>query len=129
MRIVLTGLLAAVLTWVAGVEIANAAPLAGRWSGGGTVTLNNGQKEPIRCRISYRPAGKTVEVTATCSHAGGTTHQTGRVIQRSKNRYTGHFRNQQYAVSGNVTVSVRGSRQTVIAISSQGRIHLSLSKR
>ena len=29
------------------------APLAGSWSGAGTIDLNNGKHEPIRCRASY----------------------------------------------------------------------------
>lgn len=129
MRIVLIGALTFFFTWASGVEMADAAPLAGSWSGGGTVTLKNGQRERVRCRVSYRPSGRTVAVTATCSHAGGRTTQKGRVSRRGKNVYGGFFRNAQYAVSGSVTVKVRGSQQTVTATSTQGRIYLSLRKR
>jgi len=41
--------------------------LAGTWSGGGTVTLDDGSKERIRCRATYAPAGATMAMTLTCA--------------------------------------------------------------
>jgi hypothetical protein len=43
------------------------AGLAGAWSGGGTVTLDDGSKERIRCRATYAPAGATMAMTLTCA--------------------------------------------------------------
>jgi hypothetical protein len=43
------------------------AGLAGTWSGGGTVTLDDGSKERIRCRATYAPAGATMAMTLTCA--------------------------------------------------------------
>jgi hypothetical protein len=43
------------------------ASLAGTWSGGGTVTLDDGSKERIRCRATYAPAGATMTMTLTCA--------------------------------------------------------------
>ena len=43
------------------------APLAGSWSGGGTVTLDDGSTERLRCRAKYAPIGPTLEMSLTCA--------------------------------------------------------------
>ncbi|MGY8704821.1 hypothetical protein RAD16_03635 [Bradyrhizobium sp. 18BD] len=43
------------------------APLAGSWSGVGTVTLDDGSTERIRCRAKYAPIGPTMEMSLTCA--------------------------------------------------------------
>jgi hypothetical protein len=43
------------------------APMAGTWSGGGTVTLDDGSTERIRCRAKYAPIGPTMELSLTCA--------------------------------------------------------------
>ncbi|MGY0573846.1 hypothetical protein ACTGJ9_024505 [Bradyrhizobium sp. RDM12] len=43
------------------------APMAGAWSGGGTVVLDDGSTERIRCRAKYAPIGPTMEMSLTCA--------------------------------------------------------------
>ncbi|MET4384645.1 hypothetical protein ABIB73_000380 [Bradyrhizobium sp. F1.4.3] len=43
------------------------APMAGNWSGGGTVSLDDGSSERIRCRARYTPIGPTMEMVLTCA--------------------------------------------------------------
>jgi hypothetical protein len=43
------------------------APMAGTWSGSGTVTLDDGSSERIRCRARYAPIGPTMEMSLTCA--------------------------------------------------------------
>jgi hypothetical protein len=43
------------------------AAMAGNWSGGGTVSLDDGSTERIRCRAKYAPMGPTMEMTLTCA--------------------------------------------------------------
>ena len=43
------------------------APLAGTWSGVGTVTLDDGSTERIRCKAKYAPVGPTMEMSLTCA--------------------------------------------------------------
>ena len=43
------------------------AGLAGSWSGGGTVTLDDGSSERIRCRANYKVAGINMEMVLTCA--------------------------------------------------------------
>jgi hypothetical protein len=43
------------------------AGLAGNWSGSGTITLDDGSRERIRCRASYQVAGVNMTMTLTCA--------------------------------------------------------------
>jgi hypothetical protein len=43
------------------------AGMAGNWSGGGTVTLDDGSRERLRCRASYGVAGAQMTMTLTCA--------------------------------------------------------------
>lgn len=43
------------------------AAMAGSWSGSGTVTLDDGSTERIRCRAKYAPIGPTMEMSLTCA--------------------------------------------------------------
>jgi hypothetical protein len=43
------------------------AGMAGNWAGGGTVTLDDGSKERLRCRASYAVAGPGMTMTLTCA--------------------------------------------------------------
>jgi hypothetical protein len=43
------------------------AGMAGNWSGGGTVTLDDGSRERLRCRASYAVAGAQMTMTLTCA--------------------------------------------------------------
>jgi hypothetical protein len=43
------------------------AGMAGNWAGGGTVTLEDGAKERIRCRASYAVAGPSMNLNLTCA--------------------------------------------------------------
>ena len=43
------------------------AGMAGRWSGGGTITLDDGSSERIRCRASYQVSGPSMDMSLTCA--------------------------------------------------------------
>ena len=43
------------------------AGMAGTWSGGGTVTLDDGSSERIRCRATYKVGGPNMEMVLTCA--------------------------------------------------------------
>jgi hypothetical protein len=54
----------------ASVSYAQSGPfagLAGNWSGGGSVTLDDGSRERIRCRAAYQVAGAKMNMTLTCA--------------------------------------------------------------
>ncbi len=109
---------------------ASADALSGAWSGGGTVRLSSGHVEKVRCRVRYsKSTGKTFLLNATCSTTGGTFAQTGRVVQTKGNNFRGRLYSDEYSVSGNVSISVSGQRQTIRISSSKGSGRLALSKR
>ena len=41
--------------------------MAGNWHGGGTVTLDDGSSERIRCRATYKVGGPNMEMVLTCA--------------------------------------------------------------
>jgi hypothetical protein len=43
------------------------AGMAGRWSGGGTITLDDGSSERIRCRATYVVRGAGMNMSLTCA--------------------------------------------------------------
>ena len=43
------------------------AGMAGTWSGGGTVTLDDGSSERIRCRAIYKVMGASMQMSLTCA--------------------------------------------------------------
>jgi hypothetical protein len=43
------------------------AGMAGNWAGSGTVTLDDGSRERLRCRASYAVAGSQMTMTLTCA--------------------------------------------------------------
>lgn len=43
------------------------AGLAGTWSGGGTVLLDDGSSERIRCRAIYKVSGASMDMSLTCA--------------------------------------------------------------
>jgi hypothetical protein len=130
MRDRLTAILATAVIGLAGAGAAQAEPIDGNWSGAGQVTLKDGVVEPVRCRIRYEPgSGRTFVLHVNCAHANGIFQQSGRIVQRSANSYTGHIYSNQFGVSGDVTVAVSGKSQTLTAVSSEGRASVRLSKR
>jgi hypothetical protein len=43
------------------------AGMAGTWSGPGTVTLDDGSSERIRCRATYKVSGASLDLSLTCA--------------------------------------------------------------
>lgn len=107
---------------------AQADAIVGNWSGSGTVR-HDGGTDAVRCRVSYnKGTGRTYEVYANCAHPNGTFKQSGRVVDRGGNRYTGRVYSDQYQVTGSVTVSVRGNSQSISVNSPRGSAKLTLRR-
>ena len=132
MRIIPATMLALALS-LSLVTSATAASIRGSWSGRGTVTLiPSGHVEPVSCRVNYEKGddrGRTSVLHATCASTAGTFVQTGRVVKLSSSKYTGRLYSGFYDVEGEVSISVRGTRQTVIVTSSKGKGKFNLRKR
>lgn len=109
---------------------ASAGPLDGSWSGSGYVKPTNGKRERVRCRIRYsRQSSKVYGVSAVCATPSANIRQSGEVLMVNPNRYVGDFYNSAYDVSGRVSVTVRGSRQSVSFSGAAGSGSMTLSRR
>ncbi len=130
MRYILAGLLILALGPLARVAYAKPAAIVGAWVGDGSVRLKSGQVEKVRCRLSYqKDTGRTYILSATCSTTNGIFKQSGRVVQLKRNTYSGRLYSTQYSVSGRVTISISGRRQTLSVSSEKGSGRLILRKR
>lgn len=130
-------------------------PLAGTWSGGGTLSTSDGQQERLRCRASYDVAasGSEVRLNLRCASesynfdlAGNAEYNGGAI----SGQWTEATRNASGTISGrasgdhieasargdsfsaNLSLTTRGDRQTV-SIRPQGAanitaVSLSLSR-
>jgi hypothetical protein len=113
------------------------AGMAGNWSGGGTVTLDDGSTEQIRCRASYAvgAGGSGLNQSLTCASdsyrfnfatnvvaEGGALSGTWRESSRGINgNLEGRGANGNFQVvasapgfSANITLTTRGNRQSVV---------------
>ena len=127
------------------------AALAGSWSGSGTVTLEDGSTERIRCRAKYAPIGPTMEMSLTCAsdaykfHLGASVKAEGPAIagtwsEASRNisgSLQGRGANGNYELvasnagfNANISLKTSGNKQTVtMRADSQFRgAHISLSR-
>jgi len=130
MRIISAAVLALALGLPTTASLASAASIAGSWSGRGTIRLTSGQVEPVSCSLRYeKSSGRTFLIHARCSTTAGVFEQSGRVVQRSSSKYSGRLYSDQYAVSGDLNISLSGSRQTVRVSSPNGSGTLKLRKR
>src|SRR6185503_10615716 len=127
------------------------AGMAGTWSGPGTVTLDDGSNERIRCRATYKVAGASVEMVLTCASdayrfnlqaavvaAGG--EVSGTWIETSRNvggSIQGHGANGSFQVlvqaagfNSSIALKTTGSKQQIaMKADSQFRAaNISLSK-
>jgi hypothetical protein len=126
-RFVVFLLLVPILTQAAKAQ---GASIEGTWSGGGTAELKSGEKEVVRCRIRYtKDTGRTYLIHANCSVPGaGRYEETGRIVQLSETNFTGRLYSEQYSVSGEITITVRGNSQTLTAVSEKGRATVVLNR-
>lgn len=108
----------------------SATPLAGEWSGEGTVTKTEGPTEKVRCRVSYKQeSAKVFGVIAQCASTSEKMKQTGELLEVRPGVYTGEFNITQYDVSGRVRVVIEGEIQTVTFKSSRGEGEVTLTRR
>jgi hypothetical protein len=69
-RLATAAVLLGTLGFIAPVMAQSGGPfagMAGTWSGGGTVGLDDGSTERIRCRATYAVAGRRMQLTLTCA--------------------------------------------------------------
>ena len=109
---------------------ANPASISGDWAGSGTMKLQSGSKERVRCRVKYgRIAGQDFSLNARCATSGTSIDQTGKLTRVSKGRYIGSVHNEQFNVSAKITIKVSGGHQEVSISSKEGTANIRLKRR
>jgi hypothetical protein len=117
------------LALLVSLEAAAAASLSGTWSGSGIVAPNDGESEKVSCRIRYDQQSPTlVGVDIKCTSTSKRMRQVGRLLKVSPTKYVGRFSNEKHNISGDVTVTVNGSVQTITFESSKGHASVTLKK-
>src|SRR5262249_19141328 len=77
------------------------AGLAGNWHGGGTLSLDDGSTERIRCRASYAVSGPSMELTLTCASDAYRFNLQGSVVSEGS-AITGTWSESSRGISGNL---------------------------
>ncbi|MBH5387224.1 hypothetical protein [Bradyrhizobium diversitatis] len=90
------------------------APMAGSWSGGGTVSLEDGSTERIRCRAKYAPVGPTMEMTLTCA-SDAYKFILSANVQSAGNAITGSWSEASRNISGSLQGRGGGGNFEVVA--------------
>jgi len=110
----MVAILAAFLMTGTVVTSASAASLNGTWSGSGYVQPREGNRESVRCRVTYdRQSSRVYGVRATCASSSNSIRQTGEVLMIRSNLFAGDFYNPQFDIGGRIRITVSGSIQTV----------------
>ncbi len=110
------------------------AGIAGRWTGGGTVSLDDGSTERIRCRASYAVEGPSMNLTLVCASDAYRFYLEGSVVDQG-GAISGNWRESSRNISGTlqgrggngsfqvlasapgfnaeITLTTRGNRQSI----------------
>ena len=90
------------------------ASLAGTWSGSGTVTLDDGSSERIRCRAKYAPIGPTMEMSLTCA-SDAYKFNLGANVRSEGNAITGAWSETSRNISGSLQGRGAGGNFELVA--------------
>ena len=91
-------------------------PLAGSWSGGGTLTTSSGTRERLRCRAHYSvgQGGRSLQLGIRCAGDSYRFDLASSVVAR-RGRIFGRWSESSYNVSGTVSGTASGDRVRALA--------------
>jgi hypothetical protein len=101
------------------------AGMAGNWAGSGTVTLDDGSKERIRCRASYAVARVNMTMTLTCASDAYKFELSANVIDEAV-AVTGTWTEGSRGVSGTLQGRGGGGNFEVVASAAGFNANISL---
>lgn len=99
--------------------------MAGRWAGGGVVTLDDGSSERIRCRATYAVAGPHMSLSLTCASDSYKFNLAGDVVAEAGGRISGSWSESSRNISG--TLQGRGGNGSFQVIASTGGFNASIA--
>lgn len=102
------------------------AGMAGNWAGGGTVTLDDGSRERLRCRASYAVAGRQMTMTLTCA-SDAYKFQLGANVVDQGGTVSGTWSEASRNISG--TLQGRGGGGSFDVVASTGGFNANISLR
>ena len=100
------------------------AGLGGNWHGGGTVSLDDGSTERIRCRASYAVRGASMDMTLTCASDAYRFNLQGEVVSEG-GAISGSWSESSRGING--TLQGRGGNGSFQVIASAGGFNASIS--
>ena len=101
------------------------AGMAGRWAGGGNVTLDDGSTVPIRCRATYAVAGPEMNLNLTCASDAYRFNLEGRVVAEAGGVISGSWSESSRNISG--TLQGRGGNGNFQVVASTAGFNASIS--
>ena len=101
------------------------AGMAGNWSGGGTVMLDDGSSERIRCRATYRVSGPNMQMTLTCASDAYKFNLQADVVDRG-GTVSGEWSESSRNVSGSLEGRGGGGNFQVVASAAGFNANISL---
>lgn len=106
------------------------AGMAGTWTGGGTITTNNGNKERLRCRARYEVngSGNGLKQDLRCA-SDSYRFDLSTTVNHSGGRITGNWSETSRNVNGNISGSVSGGQINARAESASLSALLSVTTR
>ena len=102
------------------------AGLAGSWSGGGTITLDDGSRERIRCRASYQVAGANMTMSLTCASDAYKFNLGANVVDQG-GQVSGNWTESSRGIAG--TLSGRGGGGNFQVVASTAGFNANISLR
>jgi hypothetical protein len=102
------------------------ASMAGNWAGGGTVTLDDGSRERLRCRASYAVAGARMQMTLTCASDAYKFQLTADVVDQG-GAVSGNWTETSRNISG--SLQGRGGGGSFEVLASTGGFNANISLR
>jgi hypothetical protein len=104
------------------------AGMAGRWAGGGTVSLEDGSTERIRCRAAYAVAGPQMQLNLLCASDSYKFDLQGAVVDQG-GMITGNWSESSRGVTGSLQGRGGGGTFQVVASAAGFNAQISLTTR
>jgi hypothetical protein len=101
------------------------AGMAGKWAGGGTVTLDDGSSERIRCRATYQVAGPNMDMSLTCASDAYRFNLTASVVDQG-GAIVGQWSETSRGITGSLSGRGSGGNFQVTAITAGFNANIAL---
>jgi len=101
------------------------AGMAGKWAGGGTVTLDDGSNERIRCRAVYEVAGPKMGMSLTCASDAYKFNLTADVVDQG-GAIVGQWSETSRGITGSLSGRGGGGTFQVTAVTAGFNANISL---